>query len=397
MKRITFYFGCIILILLHGCGSGGTATNTATGEKQQIVYHINLEGSLKNPSTINLSDIADTICYIELKTPRDMPIGVVDIIEVSEEYIFIGFKGTTYQFTRQGDYLRSIGRRGKGPGEYHSADCIIVDEQSQVINVLSRDMLYFYSFDGRFIGRHTTGDGYSDMVVENSLMYASREALGMDRHRMVMLNQALDTLASIPNYNRYATGGFVTGTSIPFRHAFYRYEEKVYFKGYAQNDTVWHVDDTGCEVHAVIDMGKYKYPEIRNVSDMLEESANFGQKGDYYLVKSVMEDSRFLYLSAEPYWNPAMGSPRVLFDKSQQMGMSAKTASGENGFTEDILGGPGFWPLIISNNDYISMVNADELIEKSRNLSNPSTQFNKFLQSINEDSNPVVIIATKNN
>jgi hypothetical protein len=128
---------------------------------------------------------------------------------------------------------------------------------------------------------------------------------------------------------------------------------------------------------------------------MLEESANFGQKGDYYLVKSVMEDSRFLYLSAEPYWNPAMGSPRVLFDKSQQMGMSAKTASGEDGLTYDILGGLAFWPLIISNIEYVSVVNADELIEKSRNLPNPSAQFKKFQQSINEDSNPVVIIATK--
>jgi hypothetical protein len=112
--------GCVVLSLLSGCRDASRDAGTAPND-EQIVYQINLEESLRHPSSANLSNIADTIQYIELKTRRDMPIGMVDIIEISDEYIFIAFKGTAFQFTRQGDYLRSIGRRGKGPGEYRYA------------------------------------------------------------------------------------------------------------------------------------------------------------------------------------------------------------------------------------------------------------------------------------
>ncbi len=88
------------------------------------------------------------------------------------------------------------------------------------------------------------------------------------------------------------------------------------------------------------------------------------------------------------------GFPRLLFDKSRNLYVG-QDRLGQDGLTDDILGGLAFWPLIISNIEYVSVVNADELIEKSRNLPNPSAQFKKFQQSINEDSNPVVIIATK--
>ena len=184
--------------------------------------------------------------------------------------------------------------------------------------------------------------------------------------------------------------------SLRFRQPFYAYNEKIYFKGYQDNDTIWHINGTEYNTYATISMGKYKYPEYRNLKEIQNWFVNFNRKqGYYYLVNTVMEDDLYIYLSAEPYFNPEMGSPRLLFDKNQNIGIAAKTESGNYGITDDILGGHSFWPRIITDNYYISVTNAYDFIEEAQFLSTSSSQFKEFIQGIDEDSNPIVTIATK--
>ena len=53
------------------------------------VYHINYEECLANERTLRLSEIADTIEYLELKTPDDLIITfVINVIPV-EDFILV--------------------------------------------------------------------------------------------------------------------------------------------------------------------------------------------------------------------------------------------------------------------------------------------------------------------
>ncbi len=391
MKKLNLIKWFFPLLLLYGCNSSGSTINTNNGDP---VYQIDLKDCLRNTSVIKLSDIADNLQYIELKTPSSLPIGMVSNMIISNEYIFIASKATLYQFDLQGNFIRQVGNTGKGPGEYLYAGDLSINEDEKKISILSAGGLYSYSFDGTFIGRVPFG-GFSDTMVEDSLIYASNIPFGKEKYRMVVLNKELETLAGIPNHNIFDAGGLSVMLSFRFRKPFYKYCDNIYFKGYQDNDTIWRLNGMRYKTHAVIDMGKYKYPEYRNVGEMRTMFTNFHQKkGDYYQINAAMEDNRFIYLTVEPYWNPDMGSPRLLFDKFQNIGVTAITESKDDGITDDILGGPAFWPRLITGNYSVSVTDAYDFIEKSQSLSTPSSQFKEFMQGIDEESNPIVTIVT---
>lgn len=139
----------LIIIVALAClaAACGGETKAKNGEDGPIVYNIMLEESLKEKRQFKLSDIAESLEYIELKTPPDMSVMAWQIA-VSKDYIFINSRGEIYQFTISGDFLRPVGRRGKGPGEYLSAQDIVIDEKNERISVVSAGMLYNYSFGG---------------------------------------------------------------------------------------------------------------------------------------------------------------------------------------------------------------------------------------------------------
>ena len=71
----------VAAVLLSACdGSPKSDGGTKDG-----VYHINYEECLANERTLRLSEIADTIEYLELKTPDDLIITfVINVIPVED-------------------------------------------------------------------------------------------------------------------------------------------------------------------------------------------------------------------------------------------------------------------------------------------------------------------------
>jgi hypothetical protein len=365
------------LLPLLGCGNAGTVT---VANVEDVVYQIDVKDCLDHASQKKVSDLTDSLRYVELKTPRSLPIGVVTNIVISDEYIFVASKRDVYQFNLQGDYVRQIGHRGKGPGEYLTVTDILIDENRKRIDIFSVNTQYSYSFDGKFFGQRSIGF-FSNIMVEDSLLYASSVPFGQEKYKMVILNTALDTIVGIPNDNVFDNEGVTMMITLRFRQPFYRYGGYIYFKGYQDNDTIWRVNDTGYTTRAVINMGQYKSPELRNVGNMRMFFDNFNKKkGNYYLVLSAMEDEQFIYLSMEPYWDPEMGSPRLLFDKLQNKGTVLEASAGDYGFIDDIHGGPVFWPQVITKNHYVSVMNAEDFIEKSLSLDDRSLYFRNFIK-----------------
>ena len=395
MKKNIIFFICFLLLI--NCGYSNTAKNDSIENKSEDkVYLIDVNDCLRNVITKKVSEITDDLRYIELKTPVSLPIGVVTNIKISDEYIFIiANKGIAFQFSLQGDFIRQIGNKGQGPGEYTIVMDIFINENKKVIELLSADKLLSYSYDGKYIEQKTVGH-FSDMMPKDSLLYASNTPFGKEEYLMVVLNSSSDTIGGIPNYNFFDTKGMTIIITLRFRKSFYKYGDDIYFKGYNDYDTIWRVAGTSYTTHAIINMGKYKHPVDRTAEDLQNIVPKFSRKeGDYYLVLYAMEDDTFIYVSLEPYWNPEMGSPCLLFDKHNNTGFVAKASTADYGFVDDIHGGPAFWPQIIYDNKYVSVTNADMFIEKCQSLSAHSPQLSNFLKSINEESNPIITIATE--
>jgi len=88
-------FLCLIISsVFYGCSA--EKAQTSVNASDEGIYLINIEEILENKVSVKVSDIADTIEYIELKADAETVI-YVDKIYVSEQYLFVLSHGTIYQ------------------------------------------------------------------------------------------------------------------------------------------------------------------------------------------------------------------------------------------------------------------------------------------------------------
>ena len=103
-------YGVFIVFFVISC-SGRTSTETETIEISNI---IDLTAGLENIQTVCLSEIADSVTFIPLETNRKSNLAdMQDGFQFSSSYIFWFSK----YFDWNGQYVGSIGTRGKGPFE----------------------------------------------------------------------------------------------------------------------------------------------------------------------------------------------------------------------------------------------------------------------------------------
>ena len=123
MKQPLYSFVFFVMInLCLGCDS--SENKTAVGNSVPL---LDFEAFMENERELNLSEIADTIEYLELKTPDDLIVSYIqDIISVEDFWVIRSREGVD-KFTKDGVYVTSLGRRGQGPGDYNVVFGVDVD------------------------------------------------------------------------------------------------------------------------------------------------------------------------------------------------------------------------------------------------------------------------------
>ena len=392
MKKLPS-LACLLGVgLLLGCGSP-----VASHKDLSNAYRIVLEDALNATRDIKLSEIADDLFYVELKTPGTVPIRAFQVV-ATKEHLFATTRDGLQVFDLQGHFIRNIGSRGNGPGEYLDAWTFFIDEEKQTVEVFCRPKSCLFSFEGKLLNETPVPGFLVNLWIQDSLIYTAEGPNGDKENRMTILNRRMDTIGRIPNYNRFKPwdSGEISFMSMSgSKDGFYAYNRQAYFTGYADNDTIWRLDGLTYTPHAVIDMGKYKAPEPRSAADMENDfDREERQAGDYYILGNIMEDARYIYLGASPYYNPKMGAPRILFDKKAQVGFAAKAKDGTNKLTDDIMGGLPFWPRTLSAHIAVGdWIEAEKLITQYEALPSPGTRLQEFMKGITEDSGTVVILA----
>ncbi len=141
------YFLLPILCLLAGCRGGGKT------EDRGIVDLYSYKDD-----QIDYFALVDTTSYrvVKLETTEASLIGEISKVEVVGDRILVldrmGSK-TVMMFDLEGNFIRQIGRRGRGPGEYISAENFVLDHENGYIIVsdYGTPKQMFYDLDGRFI------------------------------------------------------------------------------------------------------------------------------------------------------------------------------------------------------------------------------------------------------
>ena len=135
-----------ILITTLSCNQKNTENNSSA------LIHIRLDPN-NLPPLSTLSEIVKSVRIIPLETSPEILVGDVGRSFVGKDHIVFMSRGGTnylYLFTKEGKFIRQIGSKGKGPGEYTRIRGISVLEDEQLIYVLDafRQPFLGYSFDG---------------------------------------------------------------------------------------------------------------------------------------------------------------------------------------------------------------------------------------------------------
>lgn len=124
-----------------------------TTNSNQIIPTIDLTKNRPSEKVV-LSEIAKEVQYIELESNSESFLGEVSDIILTMNYILILDRKlqTVLLFDSIGKYLRKIGKKGQGPGEFGTAFNIAIDDNENRIYIYSTgDKIIEYDIYGNFV------------------------------------------------------------------------------------------------------------------------------------------------------------------------------------------------------------------------------------------------------
>ena len=141
MKKI-HYFTITLSLLFFSCSE----------QKQGDLLEIPID--IHQGNSLPLSEIAEEITAIELELTDESlisPIGINNIF-ISENEVFIVTLYRILVFNKEGKFLRSIGSRGQGPGEYAVIHHCALDEKNKRLFITTSTLkIIVYDLNGNFL------------------------------------------------------------------------------------------------------------------------------------------------------------------------------------------------------------------------------------------------------
>lgn len=354
---------CVIflIILFSGC-SGGVKSGLSN---ENGLYIIDFEQCMNTEQALMLSEIADTLEYLELKTPEDVVIANILHLVPSDDFLLVQARDGVFKFSWEGEYLQRIGRRGQGPGEYSLVFDVEVDPVRKEIILADSGKVLFYDFDGNFLRQEKWGS-FTSICPSDSILWICEKILAhVYKYAAFALNDKGDTIASMlnPDYGKESREEGVRASTPKILETFYRYNSSLYLKGISNNDTIFQLSGIDFVPYAFIDRGKYKLPSEYAAWYSWNEYIIHGHR--YWGVPVVVEDDRYFYLTALRHQTIDNGDNYryIVYDKEKGDGFVTKNGK-DTKITDDILGGPPVWTRWSTDDYHIDVVEWYELSDE---------------------------------
>lgn len=390
----------LIFILIFGISCNQTDTakieNKGFIENQGYPYFIDLGGILKKPQSVTLSEIGKELEYIPLETKQECLVGEIYHLELTTDFIFVGVRDKILQFDRKGKFVRQIGSRGRGPGEYMGGTVFCADQKNGMIYISKGGGTYEilkYNFKGEYIKTLKKPWDSVQFLAYNGIglaFYLGDSMFSKDHFNLYITDLECNLLFSVKRYLIRKSN--YDASQVPL----YNFNGLLHFKQFAV-DTMYILKDKETEPYAIFNLGKLKMePNImasgsdKNVDDMLKqfedniEIDDISENGDYIFTKMMFGFTDSAGLSI---FNKHTSETSFLKDK---------------GFINDIDGGINFWPKFVYNDSIlVDYYNSFEFLNRIKNAnSGMSTKKNsdkddrlvELVNSLDEMSNPIIIL-----
>ena len=370
---------------------------------------IDISHALENPIDVNLSQFVKSIDYIQLEE-TDQTMLFLPLIEVTDDFIIARNSGPSAMgpillFDRKtGKFIRTVGKSGRGPGEFQMGNNPIYNIFDKTLYGLSysHNEIVEFDTDGNFLGNiklpimidekvdpkiGTPGINLNQYLKGDLFIASIQNFTGWDKRRLIIFSR--DSIIKIfPNYLFWKRSNWQSLNSIGMNSNFFRWNDLLSFKE-EFNDTVFQITE-----NLLIPRFVFKTEGLNPLPDLMEQRIDLEILAKYYFIKDITENNDYLFFQIQYERNMYT----CFFNKKNKSTTMCKLHEGnKSAFIDDI---NGFIPIrpqkITQNNEMISKLEADDITmwvkanpEKAKALGKNM----EWVNSISPVNNPVIVIA----
>ena len=358
----------------------------------------NFDPTTLEEKPVFLSDIADDITLIPLD--NSVPLGLIyNDIFFCNNSIYLSTKDNgVLAFSRSGKFLRNIGTKGRGPGEYAFCSEIGIDEDKEILHVRDNRTIRVFSITGRFIRSFSLEEfgRIEEMEFFDSKTFATFYP-GENNSEFAWL--VLDSLGKMIKRGERRLPVFESNYGVGA--GIYRFMNQIcYWDNFI--DTVYSVSPDLTEKPSfIISTGNHRSPRgrIKSFEDLVNK----------LVIKNIFETKKFLVIRYS-YQKPTI----ALIEKESHRYFLAYLAGDDSGLlewnltggiTDDLSGGPAFLPHSSFEEDGIeymfglidswqikSHVESPGFSNTKSTLPDKKEELKKLAASLKETDNSVIVL-----
>lgn len=333
-----------------------------------------------------ISEFASSIKDIPLETTDDCLLSDELQVLATDAYLFVhDFKADeVYQFNKQsGKYIRKIGKKGQGPGEYQKLfsiyaddgqkECFLMDTYAQVIYVYGYDGVFKKKWNFDFMPERMLKQGDNYVVINALMTHNKKDLYLIDKSGKTVKRS---TINGDKKYGLMMWPPFL-----------FRMNNTIYYKNnlsdqiYSvdeslQKKPVYKIDSKGKDMDPTVDQYNLKQGDRSKGSVILGPAFGYGAT---------------LFL---PFANEKGRSFAVYDTKTKKLFIPGK--DGVVGFADDLMQGPpvevqysAYLQMSLIGNELLSIVQPSALEDASF-----SGKFKSLMATLAPDSNPIIRIIT---
>ncbi|BBD45863.1 Hypothetical protein PEIBARAKI_5856 [Petrimonas sp. IBARAKI] len=361
---------------------------------------IDLEKAVQSPTEpMKMSDFIESIEYIRPEYPASL-VGTIFGVSINDKYLLLEVPDRLLCYTRQGKFLREIGKKGQGPTEHLGIRSSTLLDTVVAINSNFNRKILRYDVQGNYLSSLPV----SDEVFKINMSDTNRFVINL--HHGIAMDDP----------NLFVTGILNDkGDTVQLKKL-----QPYYPKGMAHSPTIWWYGDTVC-VHTcvtdtvysvskntitpryILHQGKYKINReaFKDIRLLEAERSNFidglscCETDGYLLASFSLDKKRWLV-----YYDKHSHETKSWTQYPDEVSKYGTLVGG--GWENDVDGGYKLSQLNAINPDYIavSILPAKlkevytENKKKGIKVKCPKRQqeLEKLVNLLNEDENPVIIL-----
>lgn len=405
---------------------------SCVGDKKDDFSVIDIEKAFEHREAFGLSDIADDISYVPLETTDSSLIGKAPMICVSSEKILVASQGQPLMAfdKKTGRFLCTIGHKGDDPEGYGDDGwgnlLYWLDTRKEVVYIMSNDMysLLRYDLEGNFLGKTSLGEesrecmdlfsGYlyiknDTVIVHNKFVCKENvpfilcflgttgEILWQIQAPSPLLPSPADIINSEYRYgSQISYGGnsyrmyytneraYSFATDAP---SIWEKNDQLYFKENFK-DTIYQISNGNLIFDKYLHLGKYCWP----YEERTNAAISSGKISIDYLLES--DASLYFHFHTGLYETSRSGNKSYCGIYIKHTG-EIKINEGDL-VSDDLRKLPpvGFYKMS-TNQEWIGHITASDFLEwKHKNVSDAGVLPQSLQKEINEDDNPIIVVAT---